>query len=289
MSPKRQKAAEVLAQIPKTVEGIRSDKQPALFLTCTGISHDEMMKSWRENPKGPKLYTACGGYAGKFAAALGITDISSIFELENSLTAVGKSHAWVPASSGARPDVGDILRHTAFHVDVAAGWSGDKLVRVAAGQSYHPRPTVSVEGEFDALKWVTGQAAYNAANLKGWLDLDKYFGAAPSVGPTFGWLNGWWKVWDGNTYWYYFGPNGVVKYTKARPQNFSAPPVIANNVGTYCCTAPSELVVTWNKVAGAATACRETFYNASTGCTQMNARSNLYSPLVASKAGSGIA
>jgi hypothetical protein len=289
MSAKRNKAAEILAQIPKTAEGIRSDTQSALFLRWTGISHDQMMKSWRENMNGPKLLTACGGYASKFAAEIGITDINSFFELEKSLKDVGKAHAWVPASSGARPDVGDILRHTVFHVDVAAGWDGPKLIRVAAGQSNHLRPTKSVEGEFDALKWVTGKGPYNAANLQGWLDLDKYFGASasPSVGPTFGWLDGWWKVWDGKTYWYYFGPNGVVKYSKTQPANFAGPPKQADNVGTYAFNPQNGLVVTWNKVAGVTTACRETFYNASPGCKQMNARSNLYGPLVATKVGGG--
>jgi hypothetical protein len=234
------------------------------------------------SPNGPKLLTACGGFASKFAGLIGITGLASFFELEKSLKESGKAHAWVPASSGADPQVGDILRHTVFHVDVAAGWDGRQLKRVAAGQSSHPRPTKSVEGEFDALKWVTGTGPYNSANLQGWLDLDKFFAAAPSVGPTFGWLNGWWKVWDRNTYFYYFGPNGVVKYTKTQPANF-APPKQANNTGCYTYTAPSELVVTWNKVAGVAAACCETFYNASPGCRQMNAKSNLYSPLVATK------
>jgi hypothetical protein len=42
-------------------------------------------------------------------------------------------------------------------------------------------------------------------------------------------------------------------------------------------------VITWNKVAGASTSCQETFYNAADGCEQMNATSNLYSPLVATR------
>ena len=45
----------------------------------------------------------------------------------------------------------------------------------------------------------------------------------------------------------------------------------------------NELVVTWNRVGGAATACCETFYNAHASCRQMNANSNLYGPLVATR------
>jgi hypothetical protein len=187
----------------------------------------------------------------------------------------------VPASSGAEPQVGDILRHTAFHVDVAAGWDGRKLKRVAAGQSSHPRPTTNVENEFDALKWVTGTGPYNSTKLQGWLDLDKYFGAAPSAGPTLGWLNGWWKVWDGNNYYYYFGSAGNVVYIETKPTT-SAAPAFPKNRGTYFFDGAGQLVVRWNAIPGLGPAI-ETFYNARQGATQMNANSNLYSPLVATK------
>jgi murein DD-endopeptidase MepM/ murein hydrolase activator NlpD len=106
--------------------------------------------------------------------------------------------------------------------------------------------------------------------------------AAPSVGPILGWLNGWWKVWDGNTYYYFFGPSGVVQYTKTPPRDTSAPPQRADNHGRYTYTPPNQLVVMWNQVPGEA-ACRETFYNAVPGCRQMNATSNLYSPLVGTR------
>jgi hypothetical protein len=99
--------------------------------------------------------------------------------------------------------------------------------------------------------------------------------------PAREWPLGWWKVRDGNTYFYFFGPNGVVKSTKTSPPNTRMPPSHANNEGRYTNTAPNRLVITWNKVAGAATSCQETFYNAAAGCEEMNATSNLYSPLVA--------
>lgn len=96
------------------------------------------------------------------------------------------------------------------------------------------------------------------------------------------WLVGWWKVWDGNTYYYFFDSDGDVQYTKTRPTNVNIPPSRPNNTGTYT-FASSQLILTWNKVQGAEAACRETFYNAIPGCQQMNANSNLYSPLVATR------
>lgn len=286
---KRDDAAKLMEKIPQTPAGIQSNLQPDLFFEWTGYKHADLMQSWRDNMAGPKLLTACAGYASKIGGLLGITDIASYFDLEKSLAAVGKSYAWVPASSGADPKVGDILRHTVFHVDVAAGWDGRKLKRVAAGQSLHPRPTTNVEKEFDALKWVTGIGPYNSANLQGWLDLDKYFAAAPAPGPspgpgpTLGWLNGWWKVWDGNTYYYHFGANNVAKYTTQPPANLGAPPAHATNVGTYTYTPPNTLAVTWNRIPSAPMACTETFHNALLGCKQMKATSDMYGPLTATR------
>jgi hypothetical protein len=281
LSAKRKEALGVLAVVPQG-QGIRSDLEPDKFHDLTGYWHKDMKQSWRENMKGPKLLTACGGFASYFAGRMKITGLASFFDLEKSLIDADKAHAWVPASSGAKPQPGDILRHTVYHVDVAAGWDGGKLKRVAAGQSLHPRPTTNVEGEFDCLKWVTGTGNYNAANLQGWLDLDLYFGAAPAPGPALGWLTGWWKVWDGNTYHYCFSPGGIVQYTKAPPKG-SGPPKHPANIGRFTFTPPAELVITWNKIAGAPSACEETFYNAAPGCRQMNATSTLYGPLVGTR------
>lgn len=286
MSAKREEALAILKQIPQGVDikSVESDgNDNATFTNWTDTSHSAMMKSWQANKKGPVLWTACGGFAANFAKRLGITGIASIFELEQSLKDLDKAYAWVSASSGAKPQVGDILRHTKYHVDVAAGWKGDALLRVAAGQSHHKRPTEDPSAEFDVLKWVGGESDYVAANFRGWLDLDLYFAGAPGAE---GWLRGWWKVkedWNGNTYYYYFGADNVVKYTETKPAANSGPPKTAKNTGRYTYTEPKQLVLTWKTVPGAEAACRETFYNAAPACRLMNAVSNLYGPLVATR------
>jgi hypothetical protein len=95
------------------------------------------------------------------------------------------------------------------------------------------------------------------------------------------WLNGWWTVWDGNYYYYFFSPTGQVVYIETPPSSPAAP-VSPHNRGTYTFDGAGRLVVTWNALPGLG-ACIETFYNARRGVTQMNANSNLYSPLVATK------
>jgi hypothetical protein len=104
-----------------------------------------------------------------------------------------------------------------------------------------------------------------------------------TVTPAPEWPLGWWKVWDGNTWYYFFGDDGVVKSSKTTPHNTRTAPAHAHNMGRYTITPPNTLVVTWNQVAGAPTSCVETFYNAKADCEQMNANSNLYSPLVATR------
>jgi len=95
-------------------------------------------------------------------------------------------------------------------------------------------------------------------------------------------VGGWWRVWDGSTWYYYLGANGVAMSSKTAPFNTRTPPAKAHNTGTWVHSTPKTLVVTWKQVAGASMPCKETFWNASEGCEQMNANSNL-SRLVATQ------
>jgi hypothetical protein len=99
--------------------------------------------------------------------------------------------------------------------------------------------------------------------------------------PTVTWLEGWWTVWDGNYYYYYFNPNGTVVYIETKPETPGAPSSPKNR-GTYSFDSGRRLIVKWKALSGLA-ACVETFYNARPSATEMNATSNLYSPLVASR------
>lgn len=97
------------------------------------------------------------------------------------------------------------------------------------------------------------------------------------------WLYGWWTVWDGNYYYYYFSPGGTVRYTKTKPVAKAPPPPTALNKGSYTYGFPGNLVIDWNPLDGGST--RETFRNAFINTTSMNATSNRFSPLVATRIG----
>jgi hypothetical protein len=81
----------------------------------------------------------------------------------------GKPESWIASTPDNRPQYGDILRHTAFHVDVALGFDGDILLRAAGGQG-------GKGVGHDIIKRVRGAASYDPRRLMGWIDIDIYFG-----------------------------------------------------------------------------------------------------------------
>lgn len=97
------------------------------------------------------------------------------------------------------------------------------------------------------------------------------------------WLQGWWQVEDGFTYFYYFGKQHVVHYTKTRPRLTSQPAQTPLNKGSVSIsTAPDRVVIDWNPADGGAT--RETFTpSPSSGSDTMRGVSNRYAPLLANK------
>jgi len=92
--------------------------------------------------------------------------------------------------------------------------------------------------------------------------------------PDVDWLEGWWTVWDGSYYFYYFEPDGWVTYTEIKPDPSAPAPSNPANRGTYSFEKPCKLIIDWKEVGGAST--RETFYDASSGAKTMHATSNRF-------------
>jgi type VI secretion system (T6SS) effector Tae4 (amidase) len=109
---------------------------------------------------------------------------------------------------------------------------------------------------------------------------------SPSLIPVPDWLQGWWNVYDGNTYYYYFSAEHVVTYTKAKPTHLDSPPVKnPMNEGDVTITLDGQntamIELDWNPADGGATV--ETFRNVITSRGGMNGTSNRYAPLYATK------
>jgi len=111
---------------------------------------------------------------------------------------------------------------------------------------------------------------------------------SPGLIPVPNWLQGWWSVYDGNQYYYYFSDEHVVTYTDAKhpPKDLNSPPVRSPmNEGDVTITIDVQNTATieldWNPADGGATI--ETFTNVITSRDGMNGTSNRYAPLYAKK------
>ena len=190
----------------------------------------------------------------------------SVVQLEISAWASGIAGGKVfNLSTRNKPDSlmdGDIIIMNPHHI----GWvCADGTI--VQSQDTHIGVTQSNPGEFDL-------------NSPGeWTHLLRL----DSLGPDWEWPYGWWRVYDGNTYYYFIAPHGVAHYTKTVPFNTHVEPVKSQiyNSGRWTRTWPDKLAITWNKRPTAPAPCTETFYNAIVDCTQMRATSSLYGDLVA--------
>lgn len=269
MTPIREKALGILNSMPAAP--VRSNDGTGNYSKYTGgLKHETMAANWSKGG----IMTGCNAFAGWYAQQLGSSLYLGRFDLATILPGAGKGHAWIKSAAGKRPQPGDILIHTGLHEDVCIGFVGDILHRMAAGQGGKGMGC-------DVLCRVPGKGPFNASNLQGWVDIDLYFGPAPVIAVTPAWLQGWWSVWDGVQYYYYFGQGGCVQYTKQKPVSKATPPKHPLNEGTFSVATTGAVVIDWNPADGGAT--RETFGNARSGCTQMNGTSNRYAPLVATK------
>ncbi|CAN2533322.1 hypothetical+protein [Methylocapsa aurea] len=274
MSDIRDKAREILERALPDGQIITSNGATASKYTqMTGLTQKALTDNWAHGG----IMTGCNGFTGWYGAQLGSKTYLGGFDLQGIATGAGRPEAWIPSTADNRPQYGDILRHASFHVDVCCGYDGGKLLRAAGGQG---GPKLG----YDVIKRLTGAGAYSPSNLLGWIDIDIYCSEArASADPALSWLYGWWQVWDGNYYYYWFGPRGDVNYVKSRPAAGAPAPARPNNRGRYRVEPPYRLIIDWNPVDGAST--RETFWNACAGARSMNANSSRYSPLASTKLG----
>ena len=96
------------------------------------------------------------------------------------------------------------------------------------------------------------------------------------------WLRGWWSVYDGIQYYYYFSDQHGVTYTKTAPASITVPPLKSPlNEGTVTVSAaPPHVVIDWNPADGGTTQEKFTRVNM-TSESDMKGTSNRYGDLVA--------
>jgi hypothetical protein len=169
----------------------------------------------------------------------------------------------------------DVPTSTAKDIDLALTALGPIMVSWGGGQ--HVSLVVAVLG-------LSGMLVRDP-QLNQWARYQKELVlASDGVTKKDGWPTGWWRVWDGSTWYYYLGNDSIAMSSKTAPSS-PGPPAKPHNTGRWVFTDPSTLAITWRQAAGTTKPCVETFWNASRECERMNANSNLYSPLVATRFG----
>lgn len=202
----------------------------------------------------------------------------AVDELEQYLSAnFGRGEEIKKTASGATRSMADMKTHL-------AGKKGILVFR-NEGAGHHTELWEDTHILQDGKAVSGGGAVMNEANIFGqarvlfWPTIPEKSGlqGVPS------WLRGWWKVWDGNTYYYHFTNHHIATYVKVAPSSVSLPPLkMPLNEGTVTISQnATQVVINWNPADGGATT--ETFSSQGTNPTKMHGVSNRYSPLVATK------
>ena len=249
MAGERAKVAKFLEQLPEKTEVTSSvgaskaddASDNSLFTTLTGSSHSGLKKTWKkeqdardakiaeaELKKGSKLTeaekqkatrgmpntTTCNGFTGKIGQTIGSTFATGQFELEDALKKAGLGEAWVPASSGKKPQLGDVFRMVKWHVGVSVKFDGETWHTAESGQGGHSTG-------YDIVK--RKQQPWKPELLKGWIDIEILMELLGSKSPA--WMKGWWRFEIGGAKEFVFFPDkGRAIAVDAPPANLKIAP-----------------------------------------------------------------
>ena len=153
-------------------------------------------------------------------------------------------------------------------------WDGDNIFQSPEGAKKRA-----------ANKYVVNNAAVMAGGILN--AKPRYFweiaeDASPTSATVPEWAQGWWEVYDGNYYYYYFS-HDAVSYIKTKPIAKWIPPKTIGNQGTVTLI-PNGLSILWKPTEPGGVGTKEDFTRRDwTSTTEMNGMSNKYSPLYARK------
>lgn len=217
MADVRKKVEDFLKQLPETGEvtssvGGKTDDKAAdniVFTNLTGMTHSGLKTTWatektaldeklrlatEKNGKpltpmqisqisaGSAHTTSCNGLTGKVGQVIGSTIALGQFFLATNLPKAGLGEAWIPATGGNRPKLGDVFKMKKFHVGVSVTFDGDTWHTAEAGQGGATRGC-------DAVKRKT--QPWNPAILEGWCDIEILMQLLGAKVPA--WMQGWWR------------------------------------------------------------------------------------------------
>lgn len=240
--------------LPYTKEQVTAHKglvENPVFEKYTGYTTRKLLLRWTD--PNDRL-TTCNEFCSKCGNAMGYKAEDSFdgvgrFDIADYLTRFGKGHCWVPASSGATPEYGDIFRmyaptkdhnKTDFnHMGVSLSLIDGKWNTVESGQAGPSKG-------YDAIERKT--QPWMPAALQGWVSMRALLGTGKRVQY---WLGGWWEVEEGayEVWYYYFGSDMKVYYSPRPPISLTAPPLITDQsvkLGTFEMKGQFQVKIRWN-------------------------------------------
>lgn len=256
MADVRKKAEEFLSQVPYT-DVTSNGSTAALFTKLTGWTHEGLQSRWKDEdvPKkarrdagnndmsGLATTTTCNEFVGRLGAAIGSPINLGQFDIEQKLKKAGLGDAWIPASSGKRPGLGDVFRPKKFHMGVSYEFSGETWKTVESGQG---GPGQDYTKGLDIIR--RKQQPWNPANLQGWVDIEILMKLATKA-PK--WMQGWWSFEVNGTKQFVWLPErGYAQAFDKPPASVKQPPVAEGKKGEVTLDADSEgLTIAWAGVA----------------------------------------
>ncbi|MBL4929666.1 hypothetical protein [Fuscibacter oryzae] len=213
------------------------------FQRMTGYSQRSLLDKWVNDRT-----TTCNEFCSKCAVAMGYTSKDGVgrFDIADWLTRYGLGHCWVPASSGAMPNYGDVFRMFAQssdhngtnlnHMGVSLYVEGANWYTVESGQG-------GPSNGYDAIK--RKRHDWRPDALQGWVNMKALIDAGK---PVPHWLGGWWEVEEGayEVWYYYFEAPNKVYYSSEPPANLYAPPMRPGTVGSFAMKGMFGVQVFWN-------------------------------------------
>jgi hypothetical protein len=274
MSALRMKAMGYLSRIPfgpgpkfpmMPNQYIGSKDHPQEFLRLTGVTQQKLKAEWDIG----KSYTTCNAFTGFYGHYLGDTVgcFHALFPEDYLKGDSGKekghtrrksmAHAWVKSTeNGPRPKYGDVYQitgepvknnkgvvtHSTAHVGIVMEFNDD-------GMWFHADSGQNDGKVQDRILKQISSTTFDYKKLRGWIDIDLYFGNIPDPTiPPPTWLNGWWAVkWRGSDFYYYFDGSSTVTWSQWKPDDLEfAPPPFPIHTGDLLMTGASTFRITWN-------------------------------------------
>lgn len=204
----------------------------SVFKKYTGTSQVTLLRNWAKGG----ILTTCNSFAGNAGREMGAKEFLGQFELKAFLESKGKGYAYVEASSGRKPNYGDIFRSEAFHMGVSLGFddSGNWLT-AEGGQGGPGRGCDVVKRK---------SAKFNRFALKGWCDMRCYLSQTP---PMPDWMVGTWAIfYENETHNYEINYYGEVNYYPWKI-NGNADNMPPTDTGKVTMQGMDNFTITWKK------------------------------------------